>query len=86
MKVPEEELMSDILKRLTGESALPAYSSIAKFKRVKDGIYFVSEDFNQTVKKRQLVNAKERLRVSVHFKIFCINVCVVVCLTGGKLT
>ncbi|XP_075961109.1 factor in the germline alpha [Anarhichas minor] len=63
MKVPEEELMSDILKRLTGESALPAYSSIEKFKRGKDGLYFVAEDFNHTVKKRELVNAKERLRI-----------------------
>lgn len=64
MKVPEEELMSDILKRLTGESALPVYSNIEKFKRAKDGFYFVAEDFTETVKKRELVNAKERLRVS----------------------
>ncbi|XP_049907250.1 factor in the germline alpha [Epinephelus moara] len=63
MKVPEEELMSDILKRLTGESALPAYSNIEKFKRGKDGSYFVAEDFSETVKKRELVNAKERLRI-----------------------
>ncbi|KAG8011690.1 Factor in the germline alpha [Nibea albiflora] len=63
MKVPEEELMSDILKRLTGESALPVYSNIEKFKRGKDGLYFVAEDFNETVKKRELVNAKERLRI-----------------------
>lgn len=56
--------MSDILKRLTGESALPVYSNIEKFKRGKDGAYFVAEDFNETVKKRELVNAKERLRVS----------------------
>ncbi|XP_070760009.1 factor in the germline alpha [Enoplosus armatus] len=63
MKVPEEELMSNILKRLTGESALPVYSNIEKFKRGKDGLYFVAEDFNETVKKRELVNAKERLRI-----------------------
>ncbi|XP_051277371.1 factor in the germline alpha [Dicentrarchus labrax] len=63
MKVPEEELMSDILKRLTGESALPVYSNIEKFKRGKNGLYFVAEDFNETVKKRELVNAKERLRI-----------------------
>uniref|UniRef100_G3PIK8 Folliculogenesis specific bHLH transcription factor n=1 Tax=Gasterosteus aculeatus aculeatus TaxID=481459 RepID=G3PIK8_GASAC len=63
MKVPEEELMSDILKRLTGESALPEYSNIEKFKRGKEGFYFVAEDFSQTVKKRELVNAKERLRI-----------------------
>nr|XP_046242279.1 factor in the germline alpha [Scatophagus argus] len=63
MKVPEEELMSDILKRLTGESALPVHSNIEKFKRGKDGSYFVAEDFSETVKKRELVNAKERLRI-----------------------
>ncbi|XP_038558378.1 factor in the germline alpha [Micropterus salmoides] len=63
MKVPEEELMSNILKRLTGESALPVYSNIEKFKRGKDGLYFVAEDFHATVKKRELVNAKERLRI-----------------------
>ncbi|XP_070820077.1 factor in the germline alpha [Chaetodon trifascialis] len=63
MKVPEEELMSDILKRLTGESALPVYSNIEKFRRGRDGSYFVAEDFNETVKKRELVNAKERLRI-----------------------
>uniref|UniRef100_A0A3Q3XBC1 BHLH domain-containing protein n=1 Tax=Mola mola TaxID=94237 RepID=A0A3Q3XBC1_MOLML len=63
MKVPGEELMSDILKRLTGESALPVYSNVEKFRRGKDGLYFVAEDFSETVKKRELVNAKERLRI-----------------------
>uniref|UniRef100_A0A7N6BZH1 Folliculogenesis specific bHLH transcription factor n=1 Tax=Anabas testudineus TaxID=64144 RepID=A0A7N6BZH1_ANATE len=63
MKVPEEELMSDILMRLTGESALPVYSNIEKFKRAKDGFYFVAEDLSETVKKREQVNAKERLRI-----------------------
>nr|WRQ20287.1 Figla [Channa maculata] len=63
MKVPEEELMSDILMRLTGESALPVYSNIEKFRRTKDGLYFVAEEFSETVKKRELVNAKERLRI-----------------------
>lgn len=65
MKVPKEEVMSDVLKRLTGESALPVYSNIQKFKRDKDGLYFVAEDFNESVKKREMVNAKERMRVSV---------------------
>lgn len=69
MKVPEEELMSDILKRLTGESALPVYSNIEKFRRGKDGSYVVAEDFQETVKKRELVNAKERLRVSAPWKL-----------------
>ncbi|KAF7199676.1 factor in the germline alpha isoform X1 [Nothobranchius furzeri] len=63
MKVPQAELMSDVLKRLTGESALPVYCSIEKFKRGREGLYFVAEDFNETVKKRELVNAKERQRI-----------------------
>lgn len=65
MKVPEEESMSDILKRLTGESALPVYCNIEKLKRGRDNLYFVAEEFSETVKKRELVNAKERMRVSV---------------------
>ncbi|XP_029959995.1 factor in the germline alpha [Salarias fasciatus] len=63
MKVPREEAMSDVLRRLTGESALPVYCNIEKFKRSKDGLYLASEDFHETVKKRKLVNAKERLRI-----------------------
>lgn len=63
MKVPEKEVMGDILKRLTGESALPVYSYIEKFKRGKDGLYYVAEDFIETAKKREMVNAKERLRI-----------------------
>ncbi|KAJ0021802.1 hypothetical protein NQD34_009292 [Periophthalmus magnuspinnatus] len=63
MKSPEQELMGDILKRLTGESALPVYSNIEKYKRGKDGMYFMAEDFIETVKKREMVNAKERLRI-----------------------
>ncbi|KAM4616854.1 factor in the germline alpha [Polymixia lowei] len=63
MKVPTEELMSDILMRVKGESALPVYSNIAKFKRGKDGMYVLAEDYNEIVKKREMVNAKERLRI-----------------------
>lgn len=55
--------MSDILKRLTGESALPRYCSIEKYKRGGGGFYFIAENFNETVKKREMVNAKERQRV-----------------------
>lgn len=73
MKVPAEELMSDILKRLTGESALPLYSNVEKFKRGKNGLYFVAEDFNETVKKREQVNAKERMRVSFLYFFFFIE-------------
>ncbi|XP_028313761.1 factor in the germline alpha [Gouania willdenowi] len=63
MKVPQEESMNDILIRLTGESALPVYGNIEKFKRGKSGTYYVAEDFSETVKKREIVNAKERLRI-----------------------
>ncbi|KAK0134096.1 Factor in the germline alpha [Merluccius polli] len=63
MKVPEAELMSDILMRVRGEAVLPVHSSIAKFKRGKDGLYAVAEDYNEIVKKREMVNAKERLRI-----------------------
>ncbi|KAM6964826.1 factor in the germline alpha [Aplochiton taeniatus] len=63
MKVPEKELMSDILMRVTGETLLPINCNIAKFRRGKDGLYVHSEDWSETVKKRQLVNAKERLRI-----------------------
>ncbi|KAM9391520.1 factor in the germline alpha [Pholidichthys leucotaenia] len=63
MKVPQEESMTDILKRLTGESVLPAYSNIEKFKRGRKNLYFIAEDFSDTVKKREMVNAKERQRI-----------------------
>uniref|UniRef100_A0AAV2IZN1 BHLH domain-containing protein n=1 Tax=Knipowitschia caucasica TaxID=637954 RepID=A0AAV2IZN1_KNICA len=55
--------MGDILKRLTGDSALPVYCHIEKYRRGKDGVYSVAEDFIETVKKREMVNAKERLRI-----------------------
>ncbi|XP_057687768.1 factor in the germline alpha [Corythoichthys intestinalis] len=63
MKVPDVVLMSDILKRMTGESALPVYCNIEKFKRVNNGFYVVAEDFHESVRKREQVNAKERLRI-----------------------
>lgn len=62
--------MSDVLKQLTGESALPVYSNVEKFKRGKDGLFFVAEDFHVTVQKRELVNAKERLRVSADKRFY----------------
>lgn len=71
MKVPEEELMSDILKRLTGDSALPVYSNVEKFRRGKDGAYSIAEDIKETVKKREMVNAKERLRVGFCVLLIC---------------
>ncbi|XP_077456117.1 factor in the germline alpha [Stigmatopora argus] len=63
MKVPEGVLMSDVLRRLTGESALPVYGNIEKFKRVDNGFYVMAEDFHESVRKREQVNAKERLRI-----------------------
>ncbi|XP_049618901.1 factor in the germline alpha isoform X2 [Syngnathus scovelli] len=62
MNVPREELMSDILRRVTGESALPVYSNVEKFRRVNDG-YVVAENLHESVRKREQVNAKERLRI-----------------------
>ncbi|KAJ3603585.1 hypothetical protein NHX12_028330 [Muraenolepis orangiensis] len=56
-------LMSDILLRVRGESVLPDHSSITKFKRGKDGFYVLAEDYHQIVKRREKVNAKERLRI-----------------------
>ena len=71
MKVPEKELMRDILMRVTGESALPVYSDIVKYKRAaKNGQYLVAEDYRLTAKKREMVNAKERQRVSSRPKYF----------------
>lgn len=88
IKVPEEELMSDILKRLTGDSALPIYSNVEKFKRCKDGAYSIAEDIKETVKKREMVNAKERLRVGVFLPIFWYmlssTLLVEPCFFGGK--
>ncbi|XP_010874917.1 factor in the germline alpha isoform X2 [Esox lucius] len=63
MRVPERELMGDILVRKTGETLLPIHSNVAKFRRGNDGVYVHTEDWNEIVKRRQLVNAKERMRI-----------------------
>lgn len=65
MKVPERELMGDILLRESAEPSLPVHVSIGKFVRLDDGHYMDTEDRDKAVKRRQLANAKERLRVSV---------------------
>uniref|UniRef100_A0A672R8H6 Factor in the germline alpha n=1 Tax=Sinocyclocheilus grahami TaxID=75366 RepID=A0A672R8H6_SINGR len=63
MKVPERELMGDILLRESAEPSLPVHVSIGKFVRLDDGQYIDTEDRDKAVKRRQLANAKERLRV-----------------------
>lgn len=65
MNVPERELMADIFMQENGEAILPVHVSILKLKRMDSDIYFVAEDRDKTVKRRQLANAKERLRVSI---------------------
>lgn len=64
MKVPERELMGDILLRESAEPSLPVHVNIGKFVRLDDGQYIDTEDRDKAVKRRQLANAKERLRVS----------------------
>ncbi|XP_016428284.1 factor in the germline alpha [Sinocyclocheilus rhinocerous] len=63
LKVPERELMGDILLRESAEPSLPVHVSIGKFVRLDDGQYIDTEDRDKAVKRRQLANAKERLRV-----------------------
>ncbi|XP_076854064.1 factor in the germline alpha [Brachyhypopomus gauderio] len=63
MKVPERELMGDILLRESTEPSLPVHVNIGKFIRNEDGQYMDTEDRDDAVKRRQLANAKERLRV-----------------------
>nr|AID21698.1 factor in the germline alpha [Gobiocypris rarus] len=63
MKVPERELMGDILLRESVEPSLPVHVNIGKFVRLDDGQYLDTEDRDKAVKRRQLANAKERLRV-----------------------
>ncbi|XP_039514658.1 factor in the germline alpha [Pimephales promelas] len=63
MKVPERELMGDILLCESSEPSLPVHVNIGKFVRLDDGQYLDTEDRDKAVKRRQLANAKERLRV-----------------------
>ncbi|XP_030647666.1 factor in the germline alpha [Chanos chanos] len=63
MQVPERELMGDILLSETAEPLLPVHVNIAKFQRMENGQYIDTEDRDETVKRRQMANAKERLRV-----------------------
>ncbi|KAG5280857.1 hypothetical protein AALO_G00064790 [Alosa alosa] len=63
MNVPERELMGNIMLQETGEPLLPVHVNIVKLKRTNGGVYITAEDRNEAVKKRQLANAKERLRV-----------------------
>ncbi|KAJ8285982.1 hypothetical protein GJAV_G00033150 [Gymnothorax javanicus] len=63
MIVPESELMSDVLSRVHGGIPLPAYANIAKFRRGNNGLYVDTEDWGEVLRRRQMVNAKERLRI-----------------------
>ncbi|XP_058231338.1 factor in the germline alpha isoform X3 [Hemibagrus wyckioides] len=63
MKVPERELMGDILLRESTEPSLPVHVNIGKLLRTEDGQYMDMEDRDDAAKKRQIANAKERLRV-----------------------
>ncbi|XP_012671336.2 factor in the germline alpha [Clupea harengus] len=63
MNVPERELMGDILLQETGEPLLPVHVNIVKLRHTSGGVYVTAEDRDEAVKKRQLANAKERLRV-----------------------
>ncbi|XP_048854626.1 factor in the germline alpha [Brienomyrus brachyistius] len=63
LRVPEGELTSDILSCMYGGAVLPQYASIRKFRRGIDGIYVDTEDWNEGLKRRQMVNEKERLRI-----------------------
>ncbi len=79
MKVPERELMGEVLLRDSAEPSLPVHVNIAKFVRLDDGQYVDTEDRGKTVKRRQLANAKERLRVSVRARAcVCVRSCVCV--------
>ncbi|KAJ8415433.1 hypothetical protein AAFF_G00424130 [Aldrovandia affinis] len=63
MSVPECELMGDVLSRVHGAISLPVYANIAKFRRGNDGLYVDTEDWDEVLRRRQMVNAKERLRI-----------------------
>ncbi|XP_036454725.1 factor in the germline alpha [Colossoma macropomum] len=63
MQVPERELMADILLRESDEPSLPVHVNIGKFLRAENGRYVDTEDREDAAKRRQIANAKERLRV-----------------------
>ncbi|KAL6465179.1 hypothetical protein MHYP_G00253120 [Metynnis hypsauchen] len=63
MQVPERELMADILLRESDEPLLPVHVNIGKFMRTGSGRYVDTEDREDAAKRRQMANAKERLRV-----------------------
>ncbi|KAJ8380240.1 hypothetical protein SKAU_G00010180 [Synaphobranchus kaupii] len=63
MTVPECELLDDVYSRVHGGLSLPVYANIAKFRRGNDGLYIDTEDWGEVLRRRQMVNAKERLRI-----------------------
>ncbi|KAI4893169.1 hypothetical protein NFI96_000688 [Prochilodus magdalenae] len=64
MQVPERELMGDILLRENDEPSLPVHVNIGKFLRTESGLYVDTEDREDAAKRRQIANAKERLRLN----------------------
>ncbi|XP_062874158.1 factor in the germline alpha [Trichomycterus rosablanca] len=62
-KVPERELMGSILRRESTEASLPVHVNIGKLVRTEDGRYMDTEDTDHAARRRQIANAKERLRV-----------------------
>ncbi|KAJ8263453.1 hypothetical protein COCON_G00159100 [Conger conger] len=63
MIAPESELMGDVFARVHGGISLPMYANIAKFRRGNDGLYIDTENWDEVLRRRQMVNAKERLRI-----------------------
>ncbi|XP_026881784.1 factor in the germline alpha [Electrophorus electricus] len=63
MQVPERELMGDVLLRESTEPSLPVHVNIGKFIRNEYGQYMDTEHRDDAIKRRQVANAKERLRV-----------------------
>ncbi|MFT7808380.1 factor in the germline alpha isoform X1 [Arapaima gigas] len=74
MRVPECELSKDVVSLLRCGSPLPECAAIRKFRRGGDGLYVDTEDWSEGVRRRQLVNAKERLRIrNLNYMFSCLK-------------
>ena len=67
--------MGDILMRAIGEPVLPIHCNVTKFRRGSNGQYVDAEDWSEIVKRRQMVNAKERQRVSGKERLILYSYC-----------